>query len=446
MKVLRSHVLVACSVVALAGSIGACTLTFGEPRSTQNPATSRPPAPGSPDDATAAAPISAPGRLAIVGPGGSLVTMRADGSDRVDVSQDAGPSSQPTWSPEGDRLAWVVQVTSDDGVSGAIVVAGPRGEEPIVTPTPFLPYYLAWSPTGDRVAFLGAGGDPEAPVEMGVLDLSQDPASARAVAGGDPFFYFVWTPGGRRVLAHAGFDRLEEIGLDGGATSVSDRPGLFAAPAWSRNGARWCTRSAPEAGRSDSSLVVDGGRPRVLVEGEGALSFVLRPDGGAVAYQLLGEDDGDFYDRRPTQPGEGVRVVDVRTGKTRKATSMRAMTFWWSPDGERLLALAPEPGSSGTIPFVWQVWEGGRATEAEGRHSPTIEVLRDYAPFFTQYAHSATPWAPDGSAFAFPAEAADGTGTDRRAGGRRPTRRDRRGRLRGLVTVTGRCGPCGRRS
>jgi hypothetical protein len=37
-------------------------------------------------------------------------------------------------------------------------------------------------------------------------------------------------------------------------------------------------------------------------------------------------------------------------------------------------------------------------------------VLRDYAPFFTQYAHSATPWAPDGSAFAFPAEATDGTG------------------------------------
>jgi len=148
----------------------------------------------------------------------------------------------------------------------------------------------------------------------------------------------------------------------------------------------------------------------VLVEGEGALSFVLRPDGGAVAYQLLGEDDGDFYDRRPAQPGEGVRVVDVRTGKTRRATSMRAMTFWWSPDGERLLALAPEPGAAGTIPFVWQVWEGGRATEAEGRHSPTIEVLRDYAPFFTQYAHSATPWAPDGSAFAYPAEAPNGDG------------------------------------
>jgi hypothetical protein len=148
----------------------------------------------------------------------------------------------------------------------------------------------------------------------------------------------------------------------------------------------------------------------VLVEGRGALSFVLRPDGEAVAYQRLGRADDDLYDRRATQPGDGVRVVDVRTGVTRRATSIRAMTFWWSPDGERLLALAPEPEAPGTIPFLWQVWSGGRASEVTGSHSPTIEVLRDYAPFFTQYAQSTTPWAPDGSAFAFAAEGPEGTG------------------------------------
>ena len=147
----------------------------------------------------------------------------------------------------------------------------------------------------------------------------------------------------------------------------------------------------------------------MLVEEREPSTFVLRPDGGAVAYQLLGEGDGDFFDRRATQPGDGVRVVDVRSGNTRRATSIRAMTFWWSPDGERLLALAPEPGSPGRSRSVWQVWEGGRTNEAQGRHSPTIEVLRDYAPFFTQYANSATPWAPDGSAFAYPAQGSDGT-------------------------------------
>ncbi len=395
------------AAVVVAVTLGACTITIG---STNETSTVTP----DPSEPTVTTPptalISAPGRLAIVGVDGSLSTMRADGSDRVTVSTGPGPALQPTWSPEGDRLAWVTQETTDTGFSGAIVVAGSKGERPVVTRTPFMPYYLAWNPTGDRVAFLGAGGDPDAPVQMGVLDLSRDTPSVRAVAGGKPFFYFVWAPDGRRVLAHAGFDRLDEIDLDGQATSVSVKPGLFAAPAWSVDGSTLVYAERIGGGSQRLIAVVDGGPPRVLVEGEGALSFVLRPDGGAVAYQLLGEDDGDFYDRRPAQPGEGVRVVDVRTGKTRRATSMRAMTFWWSPDGERLLALAPEPGAAGTIPFVWQVWEGGRATEAEGRHSPTIEVLRDYAPFFTQYAHSATPWAPDGSAFAYPAEAPNGDG------------------------------------
>ncbi|MGZ8631556.1 MAG: TolB family protein [Actinomycetota bacterium] len=413
MRAFRRRVAAACTAVALVGSVTACTLTFGEPRpDDQSRDTSTPAVPARPtdDDATAEAPVSAPGRLAVVGVDGSLATMRADGTDRVDVSEGAGPSLQPTWSPDGDRLAWVVQKTGDDGVSGAIVVAGARGEDPVVTPTPFLPYYLSWNPTGDRVAFLGAGGDPETPVEMGVLDLSREPPHARAVAGGDPFFYFVWAPDGRRVLAHTGFDRLEEIDIRGQATSVSERPGLFATPGWSVDGNTVVYTERAGGGSQRLVAVVDDGPPRVLVEGKGALSFVLRPDGRAVAYQLLGEGDGDFYDRRATQPGDGVRVVDVRSGNTRRATSIRAMTFWWSPDGERLLALAPEPESPGTIPFLWQVWEGGRTNEAQGRHSPTIEVLRDYAPFFTQYANSATPWAPDGSAFAYPAQGSDGTG------------------------------------
>jgi Tol biopolymer transport system component len=410
-RVVSSASWVAVGVAAIA--MAACSISVGTPREDlPGSAPPSPTAPPSPSDEAATAPavISAPGRLAIVDVGGSLYTTRADGSDRVDLSSGSGPALQPAWSPDGDRLAWVEQRTSDTGVSGVIVVAGARGESRSVTRTPFMPYYLAWSPAGDRVAFLGAGGDPSAPVQMGVLDLTRRPATASAIAGGRPFFYFAWAPDGRRVLAHAGFDRLEEVDLAGRTRSVSSRPGLFATPAWSADGRT--VVYAERAGGGSQRLVafVDGEPPLVLVEGSGALSFVLSPDGDSVAYQLLAEDDADFFDRRATAPGDGVRVVDLRTGATRKATSIRAITFWWSPDGERLLSLAPEPASPGAIPFLWQVWEGGDTVAAQGRHSPTIEVLRDYAPFFTQYAQSATPWAPDGSAFAYPAEGPDGAG------------------------------------
>jgi hypothetical protein len=396
---------------ALALALAACSITVGgsdEPRATpvDGPASPTP----DPTDAPPTGTVAAPGRLAVVGIDGRLATMQPDGSGRVDMPALGGPALQPTWSPSGDRLAWVVQRTSDTGVGGAIAVAGPRGQNISITRTPFVPYYLSWAPPGDRVAFLGAGGDPAAPVQMGVLDLTREPARATAVAGGSPFFYFSWAPDGRQVLAHTGFDRLERVDLAGRTTAVSRRPGLFATPAWSADGRTVVYAERGASGTQRLVAAIDGGPTRLLVQGKGAISFVLRPDGEAVAYQLLGRDDDDLYDRRATQPGDGVRVVDVRTGVTRRATSIRALTFWWSPDGERLLTLAPEPEAPGTIPFLWQVWSGGRASEVAGRHSPTIEVLRDYAPFFTQYALSTTPWAPDGSAFAYASEGPDGAG------------------------------------
>lgn len=390
-------------------ALSACSITFGEARTSEEAPPAMPSA-SVPQSTEGPAPsTSAPGRLAVLESDGSLYTIEADGSDRVELIAAEGEALtalQPAWAPGGERLAWVISELR----GGAIVVAGPRGEDPVVTPTPFVPYYLSWSPTGDRVAFLGPGADPEAPVQMGVLELDGDEPQVRPVAGGEPFLYFAWAPDGRRVLAHAGFDRLEEIDLEGRSTPVTPRPGLFAAPVWSEDGRTLVYAERGPSGVQRLIAVVDEGRPETLAEGDGALSFVLRPDGRAVAYQMLDERDGDLFDRRPTEPGDGVRVIDLRTGIERRATRIRALTFWWSPNGERLLALAPEPESTDAIPFLWQIWDGRRVIDVPGSHFPTLELMRDYAPFFTQYSQSSTPWSPDGSAFAFPVLGPDGSG------------------------------------
>jgi len=393
-------------------ALSACSITFGEARTSEDapPVTPSASAPQSTDGPAPS--ISAPGRLAVLDADGSLYTIESNGSDRAELVTAEGEALtalQPAWSPGGERLAWVISELRGSEIAGAIVVAGPRGEDPVVTPTPFVPYYLSWSPTGDRVAFLGPGS-AETPVQMGVLELDGDEPQVRPVAGGEPFLYFAWAPDGRRVLAHAGFDRLEEIDLEGRSTPVTTRPGLFAAPAWSEDGRTLIYAERGSNGVQRLIAVVDDKRPETLVEGDGALSFVMRPDGRAVAYQMLDERDGDLFDRRPTEPGDGVRVIDLRTGTERRATSIRAMTFWWSPDGERLLALAPEPESTDAIPFLWQIWNGRRVIDVPGSHFPTLELMRDYAPFFTQYSQSATPWSPDGSAFAFPVLGPDGSG------------------------------------
>ncbi len=307
-------------LLAVAGFLASCTITLGEPDAgseTSEPATSVP-APASSSSSAQAPAVSAPGRLAIVDDGGSLYTTMADGSDRVELvgtGDTALTASQPAWSPDGSLLAWVVSDVPNASITGAIVVAGPRGEEPIVTPTPFVPYYLSWSPTGDRVAFLGAGPDTGSSVQMGVLDLGEAEPQVHPVAAGDPFLYFAWAPDGKGVLAHAGFDRLERIDLAGGKPSpLTSRPGLFATPDWSDDGRTLVYVERGRGGLQRLVSVVNGKQPRTLVEGNGALSFVLTSDGRSVAYQMLGERDGDLFDRRPTEPRDGVHVVDLRSG------------------------------------------------------------------------------------------------------------------------------------
>ncbi len=352
--------------------------------------------------------VRAPGRLAVLGSTGTLSTMKADGGDRVDIMVGDGVglvALQPSWSPDGTRIAWVIREVDETVVRFAVAVAGPRGEDPVVTQVPTSPFYLSWAPTGDRIGFLGPGDGETTSVAFGVLDVAPDGSVGEPdmdVAGGSPFFYFAWTPQGRSVVAHAGADRLEDLDLQGDGTPVSDRPGQFATPAVSSNG-RTVVYVERASGIQRLVASVRGGPPKVLVEGRGTLSFVLEPGGHRIAYQFLGPQDGDFFDRRPAEPDDGVRVVDLETGAIERATRVRAMTFEWSPMGGLLLALSPDSLATGVLPFRWHVWEEGHEPLLSPSHSPSVQVLREYAPFFTQYVQSSSQWAPDGSAFAYAA-------------------------------------------
>ena len=46
------------------------------------------------------------------------------------------------------------------------------------------------------------------------------------------------------------------------------------------------------------------------------------------------------------------------------------------------------------------MWEDGSSFSTD-RFVPSLELSRDYFPFFEQYAQSMTLWSPDGSAFVY---------------------------------------------
>jgi hypothetical protein len=337
-----------------------------------------------------------PGRLAILNAAGDLVTMDPDGSHELVLDRvEAGRSQvrQPTWSPDGRSVAWVhVEITEAGALSAAVATSRGDGTRPTEARTAVVPFYLSWDPTSSRIAYLGSPSEDD--IELGILEVAGRSAGTPLDTGRP--FYLSWGPDGDQLFVHVGEDRLERLGLDGSLTTVAERPGTFSAPVWTADG-RTFVYASIDAG--DQRLVVrgaDAGRERTLVPYDGLIAFVVSPDGERIAFQVL-----------ELERALPLSVIDVGTGETVEITGSAIASFFWSPDGERLLYL--DPGSpDGELPwFRWGVWDG-TSSFLTPRFVPSELIAVGYLQFFEQYAQSMSLWSPNSRAFAYPGMNEDG--------------------------------------
>jgi len=374
----RSLALVAISLVLAAGCTGGL---WESPEGTTGQPSERP----SPSTQPSGVP-RATGRIAALDELGNLIAFDADGSDPVVLDGSVPGESfvrQPTWSPDGARIAWVRLAA--DGTSAEVATAAADGTRPTETRVAAAPFYLSWDPTSSRIVYLG--GSASADIELGLVDVA---AGSQAVAldAGSPF-YFSWNPSGRQMLVHVGTDRLDRLAIDGTLTTVDDRPGTFNAPVWTSNGRTLVYASETGGGQRLVAYDLDADRGEALVRFDGAITFVVSPDGRRIAFQVV-------RDRTIVVP---LSVLDRRTGAIERVATDVAVAFFWSPESTKLLSLLPELAED-RVWFRWGVWEDGTSFTT-GRFSPSLEFSRDYLQFFEQYAQSMSLWAPDGSAFVY---------------------------------------------
>jgi hypothetical protein len=372
---LRSALVVTFLIVATG-----CTITLGEPpEATGNEPTPSPQATGVP---------GAIGRIAVLDADGTLTVFDADGSDPALIAASDPQVTlvrQPTWSPDGTRIAWIG--LDADGTSATVMTAAADGTRPTDTPVAAAPFYLSWDPTSSRIVYLG--GSASADIELGLVDVAA--SSTAPIDAGSPF-YFSWAPSGKQLLVHVGTDRLDRLAIDGTLTSLDDRPGAFSAPVWTADGRTLVYVSASGARQRLVALDLGTGRRDVLTPVEGTIMFVVSPDGSRVAFQVI-------RDRSVVVP---LSVIDRRTGTIDRVATDLSPAFYWSPGSDKLLALVPEVTDE-RIWFRWGVWEDG-SSFTTGRFVPSDELSRQYFPFFEQYAQSMSLWSPDGSAFVYAGE------------------------------------------
>jgi TolB protein len=375
--------------IAFALTFAGCTddSTNGTTTSTETPEPST--------TSTVAEPVHT-GRLAIIDSEGDVVVMSPDGSDRLEITVNGGTDNpaiymQPVWSPDGSTLSWGQTTGTGFGVG----ISRPGTGLITTLSTPNLPFFTHWSPTGRHLGVLhnGASG-----VQFQIADIE---AEATEILDEDAPFYFSWSPLGDRVVTHAGESRVETITPNGERVELEPTTANYLSPQWTEVGVFHVV---------EDRLVLEdeNGERDTIASVAGLTLFVSNPSGSLVAVQVEGGDGSGITastEEFPTATIDALVVIDVEAGEVDVVESSSTLGFFWSPDGESLLALTAE--ESQIVPVVWTA--DGETTDYTPFRPPP-SMVRETLAFFPQYAQSVRFFSPESTAFAFAGQVGDETG------------------------------------
>lgn len=350
--------------------------------------------------------------IAIVDGGGNVAIYDVVADILNPVTDDAGSTTvytQPTWSPDGSLLAFVELFNAGDGgfVAGgtgtvaqgqaqlpgaATIHIVDAGGGPVMTaPTPFIPFYMYWSPDGEWLSFLGSS-----PPSIGLALLDLSTGSVGEVDNAQPYYY-AWSPDSSQMFINAGGLPLYYLGTDGNRTQLETAPGNFTAPQWQGDALMYVSEPPGE-----QWIVLDKGdasNPRRVVPVTNAAVAGLSPAGDQIA----------FIDVQPNATPVNLGLLQLYSDGEVRDIGMGASSFFWSTDGTRLLYMTVTAVGGETF-LQWNVWEDGTSTGFEPM-LPSQTLFTQYLPFFSQYANSHSFFSPDATAFVYA-----GFDVDRRPG------------------------------
>jgi TolB protein len=351
-----------------------------------------------PASVTTAAPPTPANQLLVQGADGNIYLASPDGAQRFALTDDGSARriyAQPTWSTDGSQIAW----SRIDRRGSALITSQFDGSDRRELSVPFAPFYIAWSPRGDRLAYLSNWTVVEEPsIALRLVDVREGANQVQTLADGQPF-YFAWAPDGEQLVTHIANERVERQAITGEQTSLVISGGAFQTPQWTPDGRSLIYALADTLQQYLVVTDLDGVVQQEVTDFDGQITFAASPDGTRLAYVPTARDVqantlGPLY------------VVDLATQATRSITDRPVVAFAWSPDGRQLAYLTVEPLRN-RVGMRWNVWDGSRRI-AFSTFSPTSTFLNNYLPFFDQYVQSHRIWSPASDALVYAGWMSDG--------------------------------------
>jgi len=384
-------------LVALAVLAPACT-TQSQPERNPLPelATTSTTSVGEPTDDRRDLLAALPGRLLILGPDHTVLTMRPDGTDLIHL---AGPNPDlrrrtvPTWSPDASHVAWSDHL---DDHTGILHITTAAGDVVLELAMDIVAEYIDWTPDGSGLAVMG--NDQLGEFRLYVVGLNGD---REELATGAPMSVD-WDATGGRLLVRVQSD-AEIIDVDGATRSpvaVSDATRLAAFV----GGAIVTTRDADPG----SILHVIGDPPVDILRFGRPAAYVVHPAGDRLA--IVGRSSRDALDVADYATGGGsddpvpaliwdhLTVASIDGGPTRQVDDRQTLSFSWSPDGTVLHWATIGTEANGAL--QWHAELGGSVLDYP-TFVPGGDFARSYLAFFDQFERSVTLWSPDSRAWAY---------------------------------------------
>ena len=307
------------------------------------------------------------------------------GGELQRVTTDPAEDSSPSWSPDGTRIAFLRMKKGETAVFLAPLPRGPHGMLTEVYPNriELVGRQLDWSPDGRSVA-LADKRSPEEPFGIYLVRVSDGvkqsltAPSARTIGDSSPAF----SPDGKYISflrsPGSGVTDLYVTVLAGGKPRrVTFDNRVILAQCWSQDGKSILFSSNRTGGFTLWKVSVEGGKPqRMQALGDGVSDPSMSPDGRHLAYSQFFQDTNIWQ----------IQVDGARaTSPARKLISSTQYDSspQFSPDGSRVAFRSNRGGSQ-------EIWIAG----SDGRNA-------------SQLTHFAGPltgtprWSPDGKWIAF---------------------------------------------
>jgi Tol biopolymer transport system component len=336
--------------------------------------------------------------------GGKKTQLTTDATDPLNPSAEVITYQLPTWSADGNQLAFMGMSGTSEDASGRILVANIESEavNEIFSSKTEYPFFLLWSPDDSNISFLSTSASGQTLILQSTAAAGG--GKSTIIDTGSPY-YWSWAPNGRVLITHSGgaensaspehlaFIRFQDTDII--ESSLDLTPAAFQAPAWSPDGSLIALTRAEDE-KNEVILTDDTGK-YLKTLGSFTLNTALgwSSDSKKVA----------FIDGVQTMQagviGE-LNVVDTETDE-KVSAGENVIAFFWSPDAKRIayfvpFLTTPEEGSAQSEEQLFLQLNMLDLETGESKELFTYRPTQQFAtmlPYFDQYHQSNTIWSPD---------------------------------------------------